>query len=110
MLVDTTKPGWAAWRKAMKALAACENVVTKLSAFGTFIHRNDADFIAQSVAETVKIFGADRCLFGSNFPIEKLWTPYVDLLDAHLAATAGLPKGQQKAIFNDNAARIYRLD
>lgn len=110
MLVDTSKAGWAGWRKAMKALAARPNVVTKLSAFGTFIHENDPDFIAQSVKETVKIFGAERCLFGSNFPIEKIWTSYRDLLDAHLAATAGLPKGQQKAIFNDNAARIYRLD
>ncbi len=110
MLADASKSGWAAWKKAMKALAACENVVTKLSAFGTFIHRNDPGFIARSVKETVGIFGADRCLFGSNFPIEKIWTTYQDLLDAHLAATAGLPKGQQKAIFNDTAARIYRLD
>ena len=109
MLVDGSKPGWAAWEKAMTALAKCENVVTKLSAFGTFIHRNDPDFIARSIKETVEIFGAERCLFGSNFPIEKLWTSYSELLDAHLAATAGLPKGQQKAIFNDNAARIYRL-
>ena len=109
MLVDGSKSGWAAWKKAMKALAKCENVVTKLSAFGTFIHRNDPDFIARSIKETVEIFGAERCLFGSNFPIEKLWTTYSELLDAHLAATAGLPKGQQKAIFNDNAARIYRL-
>lgn len=109
MLVDGSKSGWAAWKKAMKALAECENVATKLSAFGTFIHRNDPDFIARSIKETVEIFGAERCLFGSNFPIEKLWTTYSELLDAHLAATAGLPKGQQKAIFNDNAARIYRL-
>ena len=86
------------------------NVTTKLSAFGTFIHRNDPDFIARSVKETITIFGAGRCLFGSNFPIEKLWTSYRDLFDAHLAATAGLPKGQQKAIFNDTAARVYRLD
>ena len=110
MLVDQSKSGWATWKKAMKTLADRPNVVTKLSAFGTFIHRNDPDFIAESIAETVKIFGADRCLFGSNFPIEKIWTSYKELLDAHLAATAGLPKGQQKAIFNDNAARIYRLD
>ena len=110
MLVDQTETGWTAWAEAMTALAACPNVTTKLSAFGTFIHRNDPDFIARSVKETVAIFGAGRCLFGSNFPIEKLWTSYRDLFDAHLAATAGLPKGQQKAIFNDNAARIYRLD
>ena len=43
-------------------------------------------------------------------PIEKIWTSYKDLFTAFRDATAGLPKGQQKAIFNDTAARVYRLD
>ena len=38
-----------------------------------------------------------RCLFGSNFPIEKLWTRYADLLDAHLQASAGLTPAERKA-------------
>jgi predicted TIM-barrel fold metal-dependent hydrolase len=45
-------------------------VVSKLSGLGTFIHRNDPEQIAGIVRETVALFGADRCLFGSNFPIE----------------------------------------
>ena len=40
--------------------------------------------IAAIVADTLAMFGADRCLFGSNFPIEKLWTNYRDLIDAYL--------------------------
>ena len=58
------------------ALAAQPNVVSKTSALGTFIHRNDPAHIAAVTRETVAIFGAERCLFGSNFPIEKLWTTY----------------------------------
>ncbi len=109
MLEDTSDAGWQAWRTGMEALAACPNVVTKLSAFGTFIHRNDPAFIAQMIAETEKIFGAKRCMFGSNFPIEKIWTDYRSLFDAFRAGAAGLPKTRQKAIFNDTAARVYRL-
>lgn len=109
MLEDTSDDGWAGWRDGMKRLAEFENVVTKLSAFGTFIHRNDFDFIRDVSRETIKIFGAKRCMFGSNFPIEKLWTNYGDLFDSFRKATAGLPKGQQKAIFNDTAERVYRL-
>ena len=45
---------------------------------------------ADVLTDTVTIFGADRCLFGSNFPIEKLWTSYRELVDAYLAATASL--------------------
>lgn len=109
MLIDTSEAGWTEWRDGMKRLAECENVVTKLSAFGTFIHRNDPDFIAQMIAETLAIFPAKRAMYGSNFPIEKIWTDYRSLFDAFVNATTGLPKGQQKAIFNDTAQRVYRL-
>ena len=110
MLTETTKAAWTEWREALTILAAQPNVTTKLSAFGTFIHRNDPDFIKEIIGETLAIFGADRCMYGSNFPIEKIWTNYKDLFTAFRKATTGLAKGQQKAIFNDTAARIYRLD
>ncbi|MDH3233973.1 MAG: amidohydrolase family protein [Alphaproteobacteria bacterium] len=109
MLEDTSDSGWQAWRAGMERLAACGNVVTKLSAFGTFIHRNDPDFIAAMIEETVGIFGADRCLFGSNFPIEKLWTEYSALVGAFRSGAAGLSVAQQDAIFGGTAARVYRL-
>ena len=55
------------------------------------------------------MFGADRCLFGSNFPIEKLWTSYGALLDAFLAGASGLPDDARAAIFEGTAMRVYRL-
>ncbi|MCG8407694.1 MAG: amidohydrolase family protein [Phycisphaerales bacterium] len=109
MLEDTSAEGRKAWEAGMKRLAKCDNVVTKLSAFGTFIHRNDPEFVSDMIVTTEKIFGAKRCLFGSNFPIEKLWTTYEELFDAFLTGASGLSKPKQKAIFNDTAARIYRL-
>ncbi len=109
MLEDTSAEGRKAWEVGMKRLAKCGNVVTKLSAFGTFIHRNDPEFVSDMIVTTEKIFGAKRCLFGSNFPIEKLWTTYEELFDAFLTGASGLSKPKQKAIFNDTAARIYRL-
>lgn len=109
MLEDTSPTRWSAWREGMKIMAHRPNVVVKLSGLGTFIHRNDPDHIAAVVKETVKQFGAERCLFGSNFPIEKLWTSYSDLVSAYSGALAGLSKAKQRAIFQENAARIYRL-
>jgi predicted TIM-barrel fold metal-dependent hydrolase len=108
MLEDTSPPGRAAWRTAMARLAACPNVVCKLSGLGTFIHRNDPAHVAAIVTESVAIFGADRCLFGSNFPIEKLWTSYHDLVQAYLDATGSNPD-QRDAILHDTAQRVYRL-
>lgn len=109
MLEDTSDVGWGAWRDGMRRLAECQNVVSKLSGFGTFIHRNDASFIRDMIVETEKIFGAKRCLFGSNYPIEKLWTSYGALFDAFRKGAAKLSKAQQTAIFNDTAQRVYRL-
>ena len=109
MLEDLSPEGRAEWRAGMKVLAARPNVYSKLSAFGTFIHRNDAAHIACIFRETVEIFGAERCLFGSNFPIEKLWTSYRVLLDAFLDASASLDDESRKAIFEGTAARVYRL-
>jgi predicted TIM-barrel fold metal-dependent hydrolase len=109
MLDDTSDAARDGWRAAMSRLAERPNACAKLSGFGTFLHRNDADHIRWLVTETVALFGADRCLWGSNFPIEKLWTDYPALLAAHRAACGGLSDAETRAIFNDTASRVYRL-
>ena len=110
MWEDLSPEGHAAWRAGMTLLARCPNVVSKLSGLGTFIHRNDLADIADVLDDTVAIFGAERCLFGSNFPIEKLWTSYRDLVDAYRTATARLRPEQRDAIFAATARRVYRLE
>jgi predicted TIM-barrel fold metal-dependent hydrolase len=109
MLEDLSDGGRDTWRRSMALLAAEPNVVAKLSGFGTFIHRNDAAHVGWLVSETVTLFGAGRCLFGSNFPIEKLWTDYSGLVAAHRQAAGGLSDAEQKAIFQHTASRVYRL-
>ncbi|MEJ8571493.1 amidohydrolase family protein [Microbaculum marinum] len=109
MLEDLSDRGWEEWRTGMKMLAARPNVVSKLSAFGTFVHRNDPKLISDIMRETVAMFGSRRCMFGSNFPIEKLWTDYGSLLRAHLDAARRLDAGAQDDIFWNTATRIYRL-
>jgi predicted TIM-barrel fold metal-dependent hydrolase len=109
MLEDTSDHGRAAWRRGMKALAAQSNVHVKLSGLGTFAHAYRADTIEPVIRETVDIFGVDRCLYGSNFPIEKLWTDYSTLYRTFRAAIEYLPEADQNAILYDTAARLYRI-
>ncbi len=110
MLEDLSEAGWAQWRAGMQRLAACANVVCKLSALGTFIHRNDPDHIAAIVRESLAFFGPTRCLFGSNFPVEKLWTRYGDLVAAYRRALEPFGAAAAGAALRDTAARVYRLD
>jgi predicted TIM-barrel fold metal-dependent hydrolase len=110
MLEDLSPEGWARWRNGMRLLAAQPNIVSKLSALGTFIHKNDPAHIAAIVHETIDIFGPDRCLFGSNFPVEKLWTGYADLIAAYRKVIEPLGEDVARAAFRDTAARVYRLN
>jgi predicted TIM-barrel fold metal-dependent hydrolase len=109
MLEDLSDAGRAEWRAGMQKLAACPNIVSKLSGLGTFIHRNDPAHIAGIVRETVGWFGADRCLYGSNFPIEKIWTEYTPLIEAFRAVIGTFTPAEQRAMFHDTAARVYRI-
>ena len=106
MLEDLTPTGIALWREGMKRLAACPNIVSKLSGLGTFLRRNDPAHIAFVAGETLTLFGAQRCMFGSNFPIEKLWTTYPALVAAH---RAGVPDADHDHVLNKTARRVYRL-
>lgn len=110
MLEDISAAGRDAWEAGMQRLAACPNVVSKLSGLGTFIHRNDPAHIARIVADTLALFGPHRCLYGSNFPIEKLWTGYAELIGAYRAALAYLAPDAQRAVLAGTAAKIYRLE
>ena len=109
MLEDVSEAGRALWQDGMKRLADQPNVVCKLSGLGTFIHRNDAEHIEGIVTQAASAFGADRCLFGSNFPIEKLWCRYDSLVDAYRQATGSMRNDQRDAIFGGTARRVYRL-
>ncbi|MGI9520539.1 MAG: amidohydrolase family protein [Hyphomicrobiaceae bacterium] len=109
MLEDRTPAGWSAWETGMAELATRPNVVSKLSAFGTFIHRNDPDHIQDMVDQTLVHFGPQRCLFGSNFPIEKIWTSYAELMSAHQTAVNRHGEEVADAVFKSTAERVYRL-
>jgi predicted TIM-barrel fold metal-dependent hydrolase len=99
----------AAWREGMKRLAARANVNVKLSGQGTFSHRVDPEFIAGVVADCVSLFGSERCMFGSNFPVEKIWTDFGSLWLAHSQALADLPAKDRENILRETATRVYRL-
>jgi predicted TIM-barrel fold metal-dependent hydrolase len=81
----------------------------KLSGLGTFVHGCREDVMKPIIRQTVEIFGAGRCLYGSNFPIEKLWTDYRTLYTSFRGAIGDLSEADQKLILYETAARLYRI-
>jgi predicted TIM-barrel fold metal-dependent hydrolase len=109
MLEETSEAGREAWRRGMRQLAAHPNVCVKLSGLGTFVHRASIEDVQPIVSDVVSIFGAERCVWGSNFPIEKLWTSYPALVSIIRQAVSHLPVAEQRHILSETAYRLYRI-
>ncbi|UYM06581.1 amidohydrolase family protein [Solicola gregarius] len=110
MLVSQDPAEVEEWRAGMHALAEQPNVVVKLTGQGTFVHRVDAGLIEFVAGEVIDLFGADRAMFGTNFPVEKIWTEMPPLVDAWRDALGNLSAADQHAVFAGNARRVYGLD
>lgn len=108
MLTDMSPATVEAWESGLRTLAAQPNLNAKLSGLGTFIHRNDPELISLVMNKAVEILGSDRLMFGSNFPIEKLWTDHKTMTDSYRAAAASLPAADQANIFRNTAEYAYR--
>jgi predicted TIM-barrel fold metal-dependent hydrolase len=104
---DRSSDGRKRWQEGMQLLAANPNVCVKLSGLGTFTHTCSVELWKPIVEETLDFFGPARCLFGSNFPIEKLWTGYRELVAVMQGCLAGLSRHERRSVLHDNAQRIY---
>ena len=109
MLENRSMAGWNEWRRGMRELAACPNLMVKLSGLGTFVRACSVALWRPVVEETVAMFGAHRCMYGSNYPIESIWTSYANIFDTMQECLASLPAADKRLIFHDNAARAYRI-
>jgi predicted TIM-barrel fold metal-dependent hydrolase len=97
------------WRDALTELSHHANVNVKLSGQGTFIHRVDPERIAEVTKVVLDTFGAGRAMFGSNFPIESLWTDFSSLIGAWLGVLAEYPDEVRQDVLGRTARRVYRL-
>lgn len=107
---DRSDQGLAAWRDAMRVIAGCEHVHLKVSEFGLKDAPWDYDSNARVVHEAIDIFGIDRCMFASNFPVAGLRISFKALVENLERMLSGLPAAQMRAFFHDNAVRFYRLE
>jgi predicted TIM-barrel fold metal-dependent hydrolase len=98
------------WRELLEALSAYPNVVVKLSGQGTFIHRVDPAWLKTVTSAVVETFGSERAMFGSNFPVESIWTDFSSLIDAWFGVLAEFPSEAQEDILGRTARRVYRLE
>ena len=113
---------FVAWKKSIQQLASCENVVIKLGGIGMAIngfdwHKRSKPPTSKELASAnepyfttcIEAFGIDRCMFESNFPVDKVSASYGVLWNSFKRITAGYSSPEKAMLYHDNAARIYSL-
>ena len=109
MWCDRTLAGWTTWKAALRQLADLPNVAMKISGLGMFDHPFTIESLRPLVCECLDVFGPDRAMFASNFPVDKLFSDFGTLWKSFDAITADLPLDKRQALFEGNARRIYRI-
>jgi predicted TIM-barrel fold metal-dependent hydrolase len=97
------------WAAAMRALARAENVVMKISGLGMMDRLWTVDSLRPWVLSSIDAFGVDRVVFGTNWPVDRMFSSYPDLIDAYATIIAGFTKDEQTKMFSANAERLFRI-
>jgi predicted TIM-barrel fold metal-dependent hydrolase len=112
-----------AWRSGIAAVAECPNVTIKLGGIGMprtgfDWHARDepigseelADSMAPFMTYCIDQFGPDRCMFESNFPVDKVSYSYNVMYNAFKRLSKGYSSAERASMFHDTAVRMYRID
>ena len=100
---------FAMWKRELADLAGAPNVVVKISGLGMCDNAWTVESIRPWVLTCIETFGVERSFFGSNWPVDRLYSSYPDVLDAYAAIIADLSRPEQEALFFANAERIFRI-
>ncbi len=113
----------AQWTAKIGELARCPNVVVKLGGMamklsGSDFHTRPVPPDSRTLADTwrpyvsacIDAFGVDRCMFESNFPVDKGMCSYPVLWNAFKRLAAGCSKAEKTALFSGTARRVYRVE
>lgn len=107
---DRSEQGLAGWHAAMSQLVEQPNVVVKISGLGQPGKPWRAEDNAWIVQEIIAMFGADRAMFASNFPVDSLCGSFDDIYSGFKQIVRDLPVADQQQLFYSNARRIYRCE
>jgi predicted TIM-barrel fold metal-dependent hydrolase len=100
---------FAGWRQGMDIAAEPPNTVCKISSLGMRDQRWTVDSLRPWVEGCLEAFGVDRCFFGTNWPMDSLFSSYPDLVNAYRQLVSQYSADEQASLLAGNAARIFRL-
>lgn len=109
MPTDRDPAGLQAWRNGMALLAAQPNVAVKISGLAMVDRAWTTETIRPFVLTTIDLFGPERAMFASNFPVDKLYGDFSRHFEAYDTLTADFSDTERRRLFAGTAQAIYRL-
>ena len=109
MLAVRTQAAIDQWRAALTAMAAFPNLHVKISGLGMYSSGITLPQTRQVIRDVIQIFGPERTIYGSNFPLEKLHASYAEFFGIYRTVLAEYTEAEQRAVLHDNAAKFYRI-
>lgn len=107
---DRSPEALAGWKRALKALAACPNTAIKISGLGQPGRAWTADANREVVLTAIDAFGVDRSMFASNFPVDSLCARFDTIYSGFQAIVSAFAESDRRALFHDNAIRLYAME
>jgi len=109
--LERTPAYYALWKREITALAEAPNVACKVSGLGMVDHDWTVESIRPWVVHCIEAFGPDRVMFGTNWPVDILFSTYLRQIDAYrvILATEGISRADQEKLLYRNAERFYRV-
>jgi len=108
--IDRDRDGMALWKDGLRRLGSLPNISIKISALTAYDPSPTTDSLRDVALHCIDCFGADRAMFGSDFPVGRLWTSFDAIFDGFKAIVHDFSEDEQRALFYDNARRAYRID
>ena len=106
---ERTDEYFANWSRGLAEAARSENVLVKISGLGMCDTRWTVDSIRPYVLGCIEAFGVDRCVMGTNWPVDRMYSSYGDVLNAYEEILSDFSDDEQTKLFSANAERIFRI-
>jgi predicted TIM-barrel fold metal-dependent hydrolase len=106
---ERTREYFESWRRAIRRLADAGNVNCKISEVGMADKAWTIDSVRPWILECLEVFTPARCMFGTNWPVDKLYSSYDALVDTYRHLVRELSVTEQTAVLSGNAERLYRI-
>jgi predicted TIM-barrel fold metal-dependent hydrolase len=108
--IDRDQHGMLRWKEGLKRLGSAPNILIKISALTAYDPSPTPESLREVALHCIECFGVDRSMFGSDFPVGRLWTSYDAIFDGFKATVRDFTEAEQSALFHDNARRVYRME